>query len=160
MAPQKPNSENNKMRLPDGWDTELRTLDQKIEQVEATLDTLDEEIEAGTAEVGESYRRSSDELDQLEDSREEAWRRVRANYSIKHPPKKSEFRYYCEAAEVLAHYWQGEKIKKQRLLKKIMRDPNLSARVYEFAKNLTEPNSPERAYVQSAQDFLFEDAGW
>jgi hypothetical protein len=151
------------MRLPNGWDQELKSLDAKIKSYEDERDSLNRQMETELERVRESYRARMpiDQLSGLQVSKNNIWERIRSKHKIEHPKRTDKLTTVRQAAEVLAHYWQGEELDNQKLLDAIcgFGDNTFNARAYQFASNLTAPNSPERQYVRSAQDFLWKDTG-
>lgn len=87
---------------------------------------------------------------------EEEWSAIRARYPIEHPSPRR-FKYYSGAAAVLAHYWQGEELPEEDLISKIITNPKTNIRAFEYANNLTYPNTSERKYVEKANNFLWAD---
>lgn len=151
------------MRLPEGWDSELRRIDEEVGKTVAVIQLLRDRMNAEIAAVKEKYqsRMPHGRLEDLHAQKPEAWKRIRERHPIQHPERRDGFATYGEAAEVLAHYWQGEHINSQELLRGIAGAGNnvLNTRAYQFAENLTEPGSPERKYVDAAQKFLWKDYG-
>ncbi len=116
------------MRLPSEWDSHLKSLEEMLVGVERS-----ERVE-------------------------EEWSAIRERYLIEHPHQRSRFKYYSDAARVLANYWQGEDLPEEDLVSQIITDSRMSVRAFEYATHLTFPESPERKYVEKANRFLWKDA--
>ena len=147
-------------RLPKGWNRELLALDQEISQRNAQMNTLDAEMKEEIERVREPYLDRIRQINPIHLSglKAEAWQRIRDEYPITHPRIVEKFNNARQAAEVLIHYWQGEEIDHEELWKGIAGygDNRLNPRAFDFARNLTQPDSPERDYVERVQVFLWE----
>lgn len=148
------------MRLPPGWDNELRALDTQIKDVQKRQNDMRVKMEMELQRVRAAYDLeiigNDGELSRLRGEKDLALGRIRDGPGVNHPTrvKISNTR---QAAEVLAHYWQGEEMDRETLLDGIagMGIPGIYARASDFAANLTKPESDERKYVQVAQDHLW-----
>ncbi len=154
------------MKLADGWDSELRIIEEAEDGAEKENERLRKEMHQKTApleqrirRIERSYERKMKDTSGYYQQREAEWARIREQYSIEHPIQKESIMFNSEAAEVLAHYWIGEEIPEKKLINLIASDPKFNVRAFEYATNLTEPDSPERLYIRRAQDFLWKDAG-
>ncbi len=154
------------MKLPDGWDSELQLVelfecDAKLEngrlgdEMRKKIAPLEQRIKR----IERSYEERMQDTSIYNQQREDEWIRIREQYPVEHPTPIEKFETYRDAAEVLAHYWVGETVSEDRLVRSIMDDHRVNLRACEYATNLTKPGSPEREYVEMAQQFLWEDAG-
>ncbi len=152
-------------RLPEGWDSELQAINNQIAEVSALRESLSEEMKAAMEAVRLSYvaRMPHDRLAKLGAEKEQAWQRIRDSHPI--APLEIDMDPTSigrvQAAKILAHYWQGEEIDSYELMMGIMgyRSPDWNTKAYEYALNLTQPNSPERLCVMTAQEKLWEGTG-
>ncbi|MFA4819601.1 MAG: hypothetical protein WC613_01430 [Candidatus Aenigmatarchaeota archaeon] len=149
------------VRLSKGWNSGLRKIDDEIRETQSAIGVLARQMKQETERLVKEYHRKMpyQRLRKLETLRERALQTIRQTYPIDHPAHRQRFKTYQEAAGVLAHYWQGMPLQRDQLVDRISTDVQFVNRAYDFAKILTEPNSPERNYVDAANSFLWEDAG-
>ena len=148
------------MRLPDGWDAELKNIESIIKEIESNNENIGKKMEADLKRIEKKYlaKMRLKELHKLRAKMDKTWENIRNEYSINHSEIKKRFKNYDEAAEVLANYWQGHKMSKRKLLDSIAGGSTLIyAEASRYAENLTAPDSPERNYVSKACDFLWKD---
>lgn len=149
------------MRLQDGWDSELRTLNETLAEKQDLVMRLTEQMNAEVAEVRKKYESKipRKEVVRLAIERDQAIARIRETHEypiLTSSEKRHGFKTVLEAAGVLAHYWQGEEMEPVDLVRGIagLTDSDLSEESWNFAEMLTEPNSPGRVYVADAYMFL------
>lgn len=154
------------MKLPDGWNSELRLIELSEMDAELENDRRREEmhqkiapLEQRIRRIERSYEKRMQDTSGFYQQREDEWTRIREQYPIEHPHQKRKMKFNSDAAAVLAHYWIGEEIPEEKLINLIASDPKFNVRAFEYATHLTEPDSPERSYIRKAQDFLWKDAG-
>lgn len=136
------------MELPEGWNAELIELERVL---------ADRELEVAERVAAERAA-AHVEISRYE-AIQHAWQKIRETYPIEHPPIVEEFESDEQAGRTVMHYWVGEEIEEEWLLKSIIGfgDTHLWNRAIAYANNLTERDSPERANVQRAQTFLWRD---
>jgi len=144
------------MKLQIGWDKELNELERKIAKVDGKCDSIRAKMNAEIEKIQQSYLKKMPSTKELNDKKEAALKKIRELY-VEHPQQKSKFKSYEDAAEVLAYYWQGEKLSSSQLLKKIVYNEKIEKKAFKFAELLTDPSSPERMYVYDAINFLHKD---
>lgn len=150
------------IRLPEGWDSELRNLESQIKERVENISNMSEEEIRKLEKRTRPYHRDGDPyftiIDDLSFQIDEFWEKTRRRYSTRHPERKPYFDSVDDASRVLAHYWQGQELNERDLLKSIQKGVRgyngLLPDALSFAEKLTSPNSPERDYVHSALDFL------
>lgn len=140
------------MQLPEGWDTELQAAERARAIHEA-------EAQEELAKVGRAARVAGGLAMSDYASIQQAWKNIRSRYPIEHPELVEQFHSDEQAGRTIMHYWVGEEIDQAWLLRSIMGfgDTHLWNRAIQYAQNLTDPHSPERANIQRASDFLWRD---
>ena len=150
-------------RLPAISTKEIKELDKELEARIRDLERMnaDLEREKGIEErilerkYEPAMNRNDRAIERLYTKIDSAWDRVRSKYPVVHPRMKKRFTKYSDAAEVLAHYWQGRETSKKQLIRKISNSAEIYAEAIRYAEHLTKPHSPERKYVERAGDFLW-----
>lgn len=140
------------MRLPEGWNSELVALQQK-------KPNIDGNIERAKARAERISRQAGALATARYDAEEKAWAKIRRTHTIEHPEPQASFESDEAAAGVVRHYWQGAEIDEATLMQSIMGfgSNDVYKEAIGFATHLTEPGSPEREYVESANAFLWRD---
>ncbi len=146
------------MRLPQGWNSELKGIEAQISQVEKSHNVILQEMDKELKKVEREYRSRMQfgKLKGLRNKLKSAQETVRETYPIT-PPEIKEFEHVGDAARVLAHYWQGRVMSQNRLILGIAEDHIMYAKAADYADLLTAPKSPERDLVDRAKTFLWKD---
>ena len=150
------------IKLPEGWDVGVEAAKSEYEAQRKTATerlSIRIEIAERVASVIDDVFREHGMDSPSVDRREQAWQAVREQYDIPHPDIVKKFTSTRQAGELILHYWLEPEADPGELARDFFRfiGGETYGRAVDFATNLTEPGSPERANVERAISYLWKD---